>query len=211
MLSSHMIRRTLPMILASFSALLMVFEYFFRTTQGTWLAGTFRTWSIVIVSFTFLVAFIVTTIRHLRIIQKKTPREWIYSIIVLATLWSVTSLGIAMGPRYPLYTWIFDNIVTSVYGAMIGSTAFFVASAGYRALRARTREAFVLLLSTVLVMLGNVTIGEVIWPGFGPISQWIMDVGVTSGTRGLVITIAFGFMALCLRIIAGLETSWLGD
>jgi hypothetical protein len=130
---------------------------------------------------------------------------------MLIFLYIMTVMGLVMGPTYKWYQWLFANIVPSVYGAMVGTTAFFVASASYRAMRARTPEAAVMLIVGILTMLSNVTLSEAIWPGFTPLNRWIMDVAQAGGMRGLTITIAFGFIALGIRIMAGHDTGWLGE
>lgn len=205
------IRRTAPVGLAAIVAIIMNIEYFFSTPQGSSLASTLRTWAILAAGFTYVLAGILVSIRHIRPIQKKVSGQWLYSSILLFCMWAMVVFGLFSGPGNPSFVWAFQNIVVAVYSAMLATCAFFVTSAAYRAFRARTLEATLMLIFTALVMLGQATLGELIWPGFVPLSLWIINVPMNAGLRGLTITIAFGFIALCLRIISGLETRWLGD
>ena len=208
---SVIIRRTGPIWLAAIVATIMNIEYFFSTPQGSSLASTLRTWAILAAGFTFVLAGILTSIRHGRAVKKKVSGQWFYSAILLFCMWAMVVFGLFMGPGNPSFVWIFQNIVIAVYSTMLGTCAFFVTSAAYRAFRARTVEATLMLIFTALVMLGQATLGELIWLGFVPLSLWIINVPMNAGLRGLAITIAFGFVALCLRIISGLETRWLGE
>lgn len=89
-------------------------------------------------------------------------------------------------------------------------TAFHLASASYRAFRAKNLQAAVLLVSGVLVMLGNAPVGEVIWNRFPTISNWIMGVVNLAGSRGILISTAIGMVGVSLRILTGIDRSHLG-
>ena len=65
--------------------------------------------------------------------------------------------------------------------------AFYVASASYRAFRARNLEATVLLGSAILVMLGATPVGGVIWSKFPVIQRWLIDIPNMTGQRALLI------------------------
>jgi len=85
--------------------------------------------------------------------------------------------------------------------------ALFMIVAAYTAFKFRSLGASLMILSTVLVMLKNAPIGEAIWPGFGPLGQWISDYPVTAGTRAFVITAAIGALLLGFRTLFGYETT----
>ncbi len=126
-------------------------------------------------------------------------------------------------------TLIFHRIYDPLQGTMFSLLAFFMASAAYRAFRAKSMEASLLLIAAFLVMLGRVPIGakvgEVLeillaWVPFlsqiefstwiGEISSYIMKVPNTAGQRAIMIGAALGMVAASLRIWIGLEKEYLG-
>ena len=58
---------------------------------------------------------------------------------------------------------------------------FYVCSAAYRTFKAKNMEATVLLISAVLLMLGQAPIGDAIWGKMSTLSQWILDVPNSAG------------------------------
>lgn len=128
---------------------------------------------------------------------------------------------------------IFKNIFTPLGATMFSLLAFFMASAAFRAFRAKSIPATLLLVSAFFVMLGRVPIGAFVgqWlepllmPIFtlfpeswiSPSSQWfsefagfIMNVPNAAGQRAIMIGAALGMVAASLRIWIGLEKEHLG-
>jgi len=109
-------------------------------------------------------------------------------------------------------------MMVALQGTMFSILAFFVASAAYRAFRARTPEATVLLAAAAIVMLGRVPLGELLlppleavgFPGVGPLSDWILNVLNAAARRAILIGISVGVIATSLKIIFGIERGYLG-
>ena len=120
---------------------------------------------------------------------------------------------------------VFEGIYDPLQATMFSLLAFFMASAAYRAFRAKTTEATLLLFAAFLVMLGRVPIGAQVGslidavlpflPGdgstwFGDISGYIMTVLNATGQRAIMIGAALGMVAASVRIWIGLESEHLG-
>ncbi len=109
---------------------------------------------------------------------------------------------------------IYDYIYVPLQATMFALLAFFVASASYRAFRARNKEATLLLVAGFIVMLGRVPVGEAFsidgYLSFSQMSQFIMSVPAMSVQSGIMIGVALGVISTSLRLILGIERSHLG-
>jgi hypothetical protein len=98
---------------------------------------------------------------------------------------------------------------------MFALLSFFIASAAFRAFRIRTMEAGMLAVAALIVMVGRVPVGDWLtqWlPAtyrLGAVQEWIMDNPQNAAKRAILIGAALGVMATGLRVILGLERSYL--
>jgi len=120
------------------------------------------------------------------------------------------------------FFWVYWYIFQPLSATMYALLAFYVASASYRAFRARNLEATILLATGILVMLGRVPLGQTFtaWlPAEGwlsnlrleQVADWIYTYPNTAGQRAIMIGIALGVVSTSLRLILGIEKSFLGD
>jgi len=105
---------------------------------------------------------------------------------------------------------LFENIIVPLGSTMFALLAFFMASASYRAFRARSLDATLLLATAFIIMIGLLPLGDRISPHLPSFVQWIMDIPNVASKRGIGFGIALGSLATSLKIILGIERSWLG-
>jgi hypothetical protein len=108
------------------------------------------------------------------------------------------------------FGWIYDYTMVPLQATMFSILAFFIASAAYRAFRARSREAGLLLAAAVIVMMGRVPLGQFLLPWTWDITQWLLNVVNSAARRAILIGVSMGAVALSVKIILGYERSYLG-
>ncbi len=129
--------------------------------------------------------------------------------------------GIAASPTAAgsLFQEIFDYVLIPLGATMYSLLAFFVASASYRAFRAKNKEATILLIAAFIILLGRTPLGMYMtsWiPESFDIFQipnmaiWIMNSPNLAGQRAILIGIGLGVVSMSLRVILGIERTYLG-
>ena len=97
---------------------------------------------------------------------------------------------------------IYITPVTATVGSLL---AFYVATAAYRAFRAKNTESVVLLVSAIIVMVGMAPIGYLLSPRFPAIADWLINIMNMSGQRGIMITAGIGGIAASIRVLVGID------
>jgi len=166
-------------------------------------------------SFAVLISITMLSRLHVRRIQRR--RTIIESSVLLVCMWATMIWGLfrfAVQGVSPLKEFavqqVFSGIVSPGDATIYSILAFFIAAAAYRAFRARSIEATILLGSGVIVMLGKAPIGEMIWGYFPVLTTWLTDVPNTAGVRTLILSGIIAVTALYVRIILGYERGWMG-
>jgi len=167
-------------------------------------------WAVIIGAFALGLGAYSLIIRHSRIISTRRTM-WPYSIVLLLTMLIFAATGLITGSiTSSEYGWIYSTIIQPLSSTLYGMNAFFIASASYRAFKARSTEALLLLVAAIFLMLKNAPIGGVIHPILPAIGQTIWDFVGATGMRAILIGIGIGTLALGLRVIIGQEKTPLG-
>ncbi|MBU8932894.1 MAG: hypothetical protein KOO62_02695 [candidate division Zixibacteria bacterium] len=166
---------------------------------------------------------------HVNKLQNRKT-DWPFSIVTLVGFVVVLAIGmfklgnpggIAAQPTAAgsLFQEIFDYVLVPLGATMYSLLAFFVASASYRAFRAKNREATILLISAFIILLGRTPFGMMA-TGWIPesfdilqvpnMAVWIMNSPNLAGQRAILIGIGLGVVSMSLRIILGIERTYLG-
>lgn len=111
--------------------------------------------------------------------------------------------------KHTVFQFIFDQVYTPLSATIYSLLSFYVASAAFRAFRARNFYAALLLISAVFVMIGRVPIGGYLWNKFPWIQEWLMIWPNSAGQRAILIGAAIGMIATGLRVIFGIERPYL--
>jgi len=203
-------RKEGPMILTVLSSLVVIFTQYFFLGEKWNLMEPLNNWFMIGYAVALSLGFVNLTAIHWKYIQRK--REgWIYSVILLLVMYSYLVLGMIQQHTGPQFDWLYTNVMAVLGAAVFSMLAFFITSAAYRAFRIRTKEATILLVLAIFVMLANAPIGDAIWGGWSAFkNDWVMKVLNTAGMRGIQLGAYVGGFATAIRIMLGLERAHLG-
>ncbi len=118
------------------------------------------------------------------------------------------------------FWWLYEYAFKPLTATMFAMLAFYVASAAFRAFRAKNLEATLLLATAFLILLGRTFAGAVAtawlpdWLSglrIESLSVTIMQVFNTAGTRAIMIGIALGIASTSLKVLLGIDRSYLGS
>lgn len=240
-------KRTVPLVIASVAGVVMVLAYFVPFTQ-TW-GETAITWFNILSA----AALVLGGGNLLRVqLQQMSDRKpgWGYAAVTaiafLVTLViGLAKVGVFPAEKFPAYPWsgdyqqegsalwwLYEFIITPITATMFSMLAFYVASAAFRAFRAKNLEATLLLITAVIVLLGRTYAGVWLtggiperlakWTGRSPdafaalrldrFTDWVvMDIFNKAGFRAITIGIALGVVATSMKILLGMDRSYLGS
>lgn len=205
-------KERIPLIITFVTALIIAIQFFFPALS--FLQERLTYYVIVVAIFAYILGlFNLITVHFNRIFRsaKNIP----FSLPLLIGLIVMMVLGIGFGiEEGTVFYWLFDNLQVPMSAAMFSLLAFFIASAAYRAFKARNTQAALLLVAAVIVMLGRVPIGSVSIMGYlklDAIAEWIMTYPNMAGQRAIMMGAALGVVATSLRIMLGIERSYMGE
>jgi len=204
-------KRTIPLIIVITFGFLFVGYTFIPHKLSQDFYDLYFSWLRAISPFGVALGIMSLTMRHAKKIQMR-GQYWYYSIVTLVGLYFTAFAGFVWGTQEGTpYMWIFRNLQMPMGATMFALLAFYIASAAYKAFRARSAEATVLLLAALIVMLGQVPIGIAIFgEGLADVTQWILDVPNLASKRGIGLGVGLGMVAVSLRILLGIERTYLG-
>jgi hypothetical protein len=219
------LRRTLPLVICFLTGVAMTLQYYIPHQASEDMLTWLNDWLITIGVFAFILG--IYSLCHLHAVRiRRQTAGWGYSMIVfvgiaiglgtgLASQGEVTTPEGAISP----FGWMYNHMLIPLQGTMFSLLGFFVASAAFRAFRARTLEAGLLLGAALLVMFGRVPLGEYLWGllvgvdapvAMRDIVEWIMNTPNLAARRGVMLGVTLGAIAMSLKIIVGIERAYLG-
>jgi len=197
------------------TGIVFITQYYIPHPRSEDLLTTVNKWLQIIGGFALVLGVTSLFHQHAVKIRRQEP-GWGYSLVLYAGILGTITVGLLAKGKESLdggmtaFGWVYSFTMVPLQGTMFAILAFFIASAAYRSFRARSREAAVLLIAAVIVMIGRVPLGEHLIPISGDITQWILNVLNTSVRRAILIGVSLGAVALSLKIIFGMERSYLG-
>jgi hypothetical protein len=243
-------KRTVPLVIAGVTGFVLIASYFVPPAES-W-GDEAMTWFNILAA----VAFLLGGGNLIKLnLQKISARQagWGYAAVTLVAF--LVTIGVGLGKagvppseQYPdaawsgnykaegsAFWWLFSYMLTPLNQTMYALLAFFVASAAFRAFRAKNAEAVVLLATAFLILLGRTYAGVWLTDGLpdapaaalkgetlSEADRWlsmlrieylaesVFGVFTLTGMRAILIGIALGVVATSLKVLLGVDRSYLG-
>lgn len=119
-----------------------------------------------------------------------------------------------------LFWWMYEFLFRPLVATMFAMLAFYVASAAFRAFRAKNIEALLLLGTAFIILLGNTFVGvamtawipdQVSAFKIDELKMYVTEIFMIAGNRAILIGIALGVASTSLKVLLGVDRSYLGS
>jgi hypothetical protein len=232
-------KRQLPIVLAFLAGAIPVLSSLFTTPQNflqVQMTDRLEQWMIIVAAFALPLGVVSVFQVNLRKIEKRDA-GWPFALALLLSLVATAIVGIndaldglwgvrswrVLGAE-TAFEWVQRAFFKPLQATMFSLLAFYLASAAFRAFRVRNVDATILLSAAMIVMLGVNPYGIKLFswvpalggavPGgdaFMPwLTNWLMTIPNAAAQRGIIIGAALGAASMSLRVLLGIERSYLG-
>ena len=228
-------KRNVPLLITALGGFILIISYFIPATQG-W-GEVAAIWFDILASIAFILGGANLLKIHLKKISDKSV-GWAYSAITLAAFLITLFVGLgkvgvnpnSLYPEYGLsghyreigspFWWLYEYAFKPLTATMFAMLAFYISSAAFRAFRAKNIEAILLLGTAFIILLGRTFAGVYLtawlpdWMSglkIENLTVFIMSVFNTAGNRAIMIGIALGIASTSLKVLLGVDRSYLGS
>jgi hypothetical protein len=230
----NFVKRQWPVIVAFAAGLVMWLRYYVPTEQSATLETEFARWLRIIVGFAAIFGLISVLNFHMQKIKLTKPGfGFSYLTLIAFVLMALSGFIPIAFPGFAaknmaegsLFKWLFDYTMVPMQATMFSILAFFIASAAFRAFRARSAEATALLVAACILMVGRVPLGGLIAEAtpsfqvlegtyhmvdFPAVAGWLLNVPNAAAQRGILLGVILSQIAIAVRIIFGIERTYMG-
>lgn len=220
-------KRTIPFLITLFTGGLLVLADYIPP-MSSWRENVLVWFQIIAVFAFFLGGGSLLKINFQKITQKRT--DWQFAVVTVSGFFLMLVIGLfklgnpaegLAGDLNASGSWfqnIFEAVKAPLSASMYSLLAFFIASASYRAFRAKNIDSVMLLSSAFIILLGQTFVG-VLATSWIPdslsffrvenLSFWLLAKANLAGQRAILIGIALGTISMSLRVILGIERTHL--
>lgn len=103
-------------------------------------------------------------------------------------------------------TFLIEGLFNSLGAAMFSLLSVYIAAAAYRAFRIRTFESALMMLSAVIVILGQTSFGVYVWSGMPDLRQWLLEVPNAAAFRAIKVGSSVAALVMAFRMWLSIES-----
>lgn len=224
-------KRTIPLLIAAITGFVLIISYFIPYTQD-W-GDKAMIWFDILAAVAFILGGGNLIKMHLEKVSYQRP-GWGFSVVTILAFFAtlvvgLMKVGVHPSEDYPnhawsgdyvqngsAFWWVYQYVYLPLAATMFALLAFYIASAAFRAFRAKNVEAAILLSTAFIVLIGRTYLSTVLTGWLDDeyqadsITGVIMSVFNLAGNRAITIGIALGIVSLSLKVLLGVDRSYLG-
>jgi hypothetical protein len=201
-------KREIPLMIVTVTGIIMFIQYFVPSNFSEDVFTFLQDWVMVIGILSLPLG--IWSLVKANVQKLSISGERFYSaVLLLGFLVMVVSGWMPDWRSKGVHLAIFQNVLIPIQSTIFSLLAFFVASAAYRAFRARSALATILLLTAFIIMLRFIPMGPV-----SDVNNWLVEkilmVPNMAAKRAIAMGIALGATATAIKIILGIERTYMG-
>ena len=182
-------KRTVPLLIATVTGFILIVAYFVPPIEH-W-SERVSVWFDILAAVAFILGGANLLATHLKHVSDRS-KGWAYSVILIASFLVTLVVGLGKAgvhpsAQFPAYAWsgqyrqnggafwfLYEYAFQPLTATLFAMVAFYIASAAFRAFRAKNLEAILLLGTAFIVLLGRTFAGVALtswidpanWSGF---------------------------------------------
>ncbi len=201
--------RQIPLIVCFSFGLIMFLQYFSNHTIARTMNLAILDYWQIIFAFTLVLGVVSYIKANMTKISRGIDRP--YLIVGLLGMISMPIMALIWGIKADSpFMWMFENVQAPMASTVFALLAFFVASASFRGFRARSMQASILLGAALIILLSRSNLPIPYTEHLSEFADWIRNYPSMTARRAILIGIGLGSLTTSMRVILGIERTWLG-
>lgn len=201
-------KREGPRLVALITGLIVLGGHFFASAPLKAMSAEIVRWRIIVAAFALALGGFNMLRLHGKAISQRR-KNWQYSIIFVVAFLAYFTLGVATSTTSVPYKYVWQNLYQPAASTMYSFTLFYMTSACWRAFRIRNWQAGVLMVTGAAVLLGQVGLGAAVSPMVPKFAAWVIAVPNAAAIRSITIGGSLGMVVMSIRVILGLERTYM--
>ena len=199
-------KREIPLLIFAITFILACFGYYLDVPAISTIYSEMFDWVLILSNLALGTGLIAFILHHSKRVSKRERGYQMSLVAFSALLLMLVACFASPGSREYLYS----EIYTPVSIAVLCFTGFSEITGMYRSFKVRNIDALFLAVSGFIVLMYFAPLYGFLVPDIAKVANWILDNPAMGASRGIIIGIAIGTIALSIRIILGYEKAYTG-
>ncbi len=207
-MSAFFKNRQIQLAIVGLSFLAVFVPYFIDVPALTTFSTKLITIASIVNAFTITLA-LYSQFRRGYSFYRRRVRGYLFKVYMMTTIILMIVFAVYSQTAGP-YNWVMYSIITPLSSVNYSILAFYMASTGARAFRARNLRALMLLTTGFIVLLYQAPITGAVFPEIVPPATYITETYVVAAARMFLISVTVGAIVFGMRVLMGKEVTLLG-